>query len=83
MVVVQGRVDVTPTSATTVRLAISLPIASALSANSQLSGAGGILGLNEVPVIFGDDANDRAEMQFVAASTAARNIWFMMSYMVI
>jgi len=80
LVIVTGRVGVDPTAdgGTTTTLGISLPVASDLADSSDLIGMG-TLATQDGAVIIGDDTNDRAEMTFLAQSTASEDwkVFFM------
>jgi hypothetical protein len=82
-VIVQGIVQVQPTATASTVLGFSLPIASALSVSTQLSGMGvSGTGLPQVTITC-DTGNDRATFTFTATSTANQTITFYFSYQVI
>ncbi|WP_311257329.1 glycosyl hydrolase family 28-related protein [Microbacterium sp. WCS2018Hpa-9] len=82
LITVSGRVTVTPTAAASAatRVGVTLPVASDLaSASTDLFGVGGTQ-FGVVAAISADIANDRAEIQFPAASTGANVVYFTFSY---
>lgn len=78
------KVDVDPTSsAASTVLGISLPVASNLTGDSQLSGtAAGITTAGEVAGIVGDTTNDRATMQWITSTTANHSMNGSFNYVV-
>lgn len=83
IVYVFGRASVTPTATGTTEIGISLPIASAMTAN-EVSGiiAGLRSGATEAGGIYTDAANDRATARFSATATTASNYQFQFSYLI-
>lgn len=78
VVMVSGRVDIDPTSAATAtQLGMSLPIASNIGANEDCAGT---IAANAIQflsgAIYGDVANDRANIHFVSDAGAANNSFF-------
>jgi hypothetical protein len=77
-VTVWGMVEIDPTAATTATvLSLSLPIASALTTYTQLSGQGAgnsIAGAYFGGFIQGDDTNDRAQLDFTSGTSLAQ-VW--------
>lgn len=74
----------TAAAATVTRGRITLPVASALANSFELTGCGTSLDTTFTPIaIFGDVANDQAEMRFLANSTANRVNTCIFSYRVI
>lgn len=80
----QISIDPTAAAPTTTTLGISLPVASNLGAATDLSGVGVCASSTNTPaVIYGDAANNRAELQF-AAGNLANVFWtFVFGYTVI
>ena len=89
MVHVTGQLSVTATAAagTATTLKVTLPVASALTANTQGAGAGTVSffgALSAVPLILNMDASlDRASFLWFSATTSACAITFSFSYQVI
>lgn len=85
VVTVSGKVTLNPTlTATSTQLGISLPIASNIGANEDLSGvafASGIAG--QGAAILGDATNDRAQLQFVSGDITAQAMYFTFTYQII
>lgn len=84
-VIVSGLLEADPTAgATTTQIGISLPIASNLGASEDLGGAGGTNAVaGESFAIYGDAANNRAQMDWISVSTSNHAITFIFSYEVI
>lgn len=85
-VTVSGGVTVTTTagSATSSDFQMTLPVASTLASLVQLAGAGSYQALNsESYMIFGDSSTHRAAFTFKSNNTAARNMAFTFTYVVI
>lgn len=83
-VMLEWECSCTAAAATVTRGRITLPIASALANSFELSGCGTSLDTTFAPIaIFGDVANDQAELRFLANSTANRVNTCMFSYRVI
>lgn len=85
MVTVFGTADVTATTETlTSELGMSLPIASNLSAASQLGGGGGVVEASQGVAIYGDATNNRAVLNFVAPTDGTPiTVTFQFSYTII
>ena len=85
MVIVAGRADVDPTAAapTATTLGISLPVASNFADTLACNGVANWMLVNQSGGINGDAANDRAEMTYMAISTANAACWFVFMYQVI
>lgn len=85
VVIVSGKVDVDPTApAALTQLGMSLPIASNIGAAEDCGGtafASGIAG--QGAAILGDAANNRAEMDWVAADVTNQPMFFIFSYRII
>lgn len=77
-VTVSGKVDIDPTSGTTLtQLGVSLPVASNLAAEEQCAGtaaAHAVAGYSAA--ILGDATNNRAEVRFTTAADVANRSWF-------
>lgn len=82
VVTVSGKVDVDPTAGTTTtQLGISLPVASTLSANQEVAGAGSTIAGN-AGALLGDTVNDRAQLEFVSAGTSSETFFFTFTYLI-
>jgi hypothetical protein len=85
MVIVSGRVDVDPTSASAVTLlGISLPVASNIGAVEDLAGVAfntAIAGLGGA--IHGDVTNDMASLDYVPSNAANQPMYLMFMYQII
>lgn len=85
IVTVSGKVDIDPTLASTsTRLGISIPIASDFSADAECAGTAScpqVDGL--VAAIFGDDTNNRAQIQYETTDTSNRSFYFTFTYRII
>ena len=85
-VTVSGRVDIDPTAAapTATELGISLPVASALTAGTQLAGTGWSLNVSsQGGPVLADTVNDRASYQFLAQSAANAANFFIFTYQIL
>lgn len=85
MVVVAGsfQVDAVAAASTSTQMGMSLPIASAFTASSQLGGAA-IQASGRQPIeLLADATNDRANFFWVSQSTANENVSFIFMYRVI
>lgn len=83
-ITVSGKLEVDPTVITTVtQVGISLPVASALSAEEQLGGAGAAKAIAESAAISGDATNDRGQIEFVSTGIANHTITFTFTYRVL
>lgn len=87
-VLVQGRVDVTPTAAasTSTQLGISLPIASNFAAGGSQECTGTAYAVNIVNAgagILADNTNDRARLQFLSSSTGGHSMPFFFAYRIL
>ena len=83
-VTVAGRFDIDPTaSGTATVLGISLPIASNFSALENCGGGAWSGDFVECGRIYADPTNDRADLQFVAQTTANHGMSFSFTYRVI
>jgi hypothetical protein len=78
-VICQVRVAFDPTAASQVQFGLSLPIASAFTNASQLTGAGGSSGT----FITADATNDRCDIQYFSTTTSATAGVFLFSYEVL
>lgn len=89
VVTVSGMFDAAATTgATQVKIGMTLPIASSLSAQEQLGGGGASTGqgvaLGNVAVaVYADATNDRAELRFLPPNTTVENYMVSFSYLVI
>src|SRR3990167_4879975 len=82
-VTVSGRVDIDPTAAapTATELGISLPVASALTAATQLAGIAWSLNVSsQGGPVLADTVNDRASYQYLAQSAANAANFFIFTY---
>lgn len=86
VVTVSGRVDVNPTLANSINLGISLPIASNFGAatGADCGGAAANSGATmETAAIYGDDANNRANLTKTTALVADHSMFFSFTYRII
>ena len=86
VVTVSGRVDIDPTSAapTATELGISLPVASALTAGTQLAGTAWSLNVSsQGGPVLADTVNDRASYQYLAKSVANAANFFTFTYQIL
>ncbi|MFM2009547.1 MAG: hypothetical protein RIR02_1497 [Pseudomonadota bacterium] len=88
-VTVAGHVNATTSagSNTTSNFFVPVPLSTNMTAQNELLGSGardtlGGTALVGAIQIFGDIANDRAQMQFNAAEAAPRNMWFTFVYVI-
>ena len=84
-VTVSGKLDVDPTAgATLTQIGISLPVASALTLPEQVGGTAMAPVANYFGGIYGDAANDRAQLDFTTVADVANRSWtFTFTYRVI
>lgn len=84
-VTVSGKMDIDPTSATTLtRIGISLPVASNIGSSENCGGTGVAPVPSYAAAILGDSVNDRAELDYTTASDVGNNsFWFTFTYTVI
>ena len=86
VVTVSGNITVNPTAATTAtHVGISLPIASAMTLNSDLNGVGnGYIGsvAGGSGVVVCDTTNDRAQLQYNSVGTGDHSVGFCFQYLV-
>lgn len=82
VVTVTGSLSVTPTLAALATIGISLPIASNLALATDCAGAAAAIGVSMPGSISGDTANDRAQLDTVAA-VGANVMYFTFSYEVL
>jgi hypothetical protein len=76
-----GRADVDPTTTGQTRLGLSLPLPSNIGANDELSGVAAAIAVAGFSAgIYGDTANDRAIIEWVAVDTSARALDFTFAY---
>ena len=85
IVTVAGHIDVAPTSAgASTIMGISLPVASNLGAIADCNGSFGSDGeVGCSGAIYGDVANDRATLGYIAPSVTPRGLFYSFSYRVI
>ena len=84
VVTVSGKVNIDPTAVGATSLAMSLPIASNLSAEENCCGvATSPAALSEFAAILGDATNDRALVNFVASNIADHSFYFTFTYRII
>lgn len=86
MVIVSGMVETTPSgiSGLAVRLGISLPVASNLTAENQLGGSAANQGTNPTAArIHADSTNDRARLTFSSTGTGSITWSFCFMYRII
>jgi hypothetical protein len=81
VVTVSGKVDVDPTAAGQTQLGISLPIASAVSAEEKVAGSSAARGIaGQSAAVLGDVANDRATMEWVTVDFSNQSMFFEFTY---
>ena len=84
IVTVTGMIDVDPTTTGVVcQIAITLPIASNLGSYEDLQGVATNYTPTETGMFYGDITNDRADLYFLANSTANHSISFTFTYKII
>lgn len=85
VVTVSGNMDIDPTLAapTGTSFDITLPIASAFSAQNQCGGAGYRLGSNEPVGIYAEAVGDKIRFEFNATSTANQTLVFCLTYLIV
>lgn len=84
VITVSGRVDIDPTAAGSVRLGISLPVASAFVSARQCAGTASATSVaGQSAAILADVANARAELQYIAVDTASRAMYYTFTYTVV
>ncbi len=84
VVTVSGQLEVDPTASPVLtQLGISLPIASNFTGQAQCGGTAGSDGVNTVGVIYGDAANNRAELAFVSFGTTSVSFRFSFTYRIL
>lgn len=83
-VTVSGKFAIDPTlTATQTILGFSLPIASAITADGEVGGAGSCPTITAYSVaIKGDAANDRATVEFISSDINNNEIWFSFTYLI-
>lgn len=78
---VSGMINITPTATGNTIFRLSLPVASALTANHQIVGAGYNLESSPTAIaIYCDAGSDTAEIQFNAGTTSLRAVGFNFTY---
>lgn len=81
---VSGKVDIDPTAVASTRLDISLPVASNLAAVQDLCGNSACPDVaGQSAAIYANVTNDRASLEYVAASSANRSMYFNFTYRVL
>lgn len=85
LVTVSGKCEVTTTDALPTQLGISLPIASNFAQNYQAAGTSqaDLAGTAVAGKVISDASNNRAELQFMGATTTLHTFWFQFSYQII
>lgn len=83
MVTVSGRIIIDPVAAVSTTLSISLPIASNLAFQTDLSGVGHAGSDAEGAGIWGDEINDVAVMNFIAGNVNSHYMIFTFTYRII
>ena len=84
VITVSGKVDIDPTAAGVTRLGLSLPYASAMSAEEQCSGtAAAPCVAGQCAAIKGDATNDRAQIEWTAVDVTSQSWFFTFTYQVI
>jgi hypothetical protein len=83
VVTVSGRVAVSPTATSTdCLLGISLPISSSITTEQQVAGTGCRTINSDAGAVFGDTANNRATLRFLASHTSSSGYVFTFTYRV-
>lgn len=80
---VSGAVGINPTATGDTLIGMSLPVASGIANSENLGGTAVCNGIDQYGLLFGDTANDRASLRFIATDTNSRDFWFTFSYRVI
>lgn len=75
-------IDATAAAAAT-EVGISLPFASTLGSDFVIAGSASANAILQPGAILGDNANDRARLQFVAQSAAAQVMWWTFAYLIV
>ncbi len=83
VVTVSGMVSMNPTAAGSVVLGMTLPVASNIGAEEDLGGVAHARAIADGAAIFGDAANNRATIQYIATDTANRQFSFAFQYRVL
>lgn len=85
VVLVSGKLDIDPTTTlTSTKLGISLPVASNLGAAEDCGGVAFASAIaNQGAAILGDAANDRAQLEYIAADVTNQPMYFSFTYRVI
>jgi hypothetical protein len=84
VVTVSGVVQIDPTTASTVQMGISIPVASNFTNSGQAGGSGNsTANENERFAIYADATNDRVVMDGLAASTSNHAVWVHFTYLII
>lgn len=85
VVTVSGKVDIDVTATGNALLGLSLPVASALTLDTQLGGTftSNAAATPETGCIFADATNDRASFKFIAVNTANNTFFFSFTYLVL
>lgn len=84
VVTVSGKVDIDPTAAGQTVLGIALPIASNIGAEEDVGGVGSLRDVGgHSAAIYGDAANNRATLEYMATDTSNRAWSFTFTYRII
>jgi len=84
VVTVSGRIDLDPTtSGVDTQVGITLPIASNFGAIEDCGGTAAAVGVQQAGAIMADSTNDRALLEFTAATNANKQMNFSFTYRII
>jgi hypothetical protein len=84
VITISGKIDVDATSNTTAtEVGISLPVASAISNDYEISGTANCPTIGQAAAILGDASNNRASLQFICNSVGNNSMFFIFSYQVL
>lgn len=84
VVTVTGQIDVNPTAGALTTVALSLPVASALTLPTQCAGVAAAPAIaGQVAAVLGDAVNDRALLQWTAIDLTLQAMYFTFSYRVL
>ena len=84
IVTVSGRASIDPqTNGTATRLGISLPVASDFGAIEDCGGTSACPDIAQSGVVMADATNNRATLEFLAATSSIKDHWFTFTYQII
>ena len=83
VITVSGRLDVAPSAGSvSVKIGISLPVASDVLALEECCGVIAAAGVNEAGAIYGDPPNNRAQAEFFAMQTFVHGLGYTFTYVI-